>query len=378
LASNPWHPRREAAGKRNTYLRTGPAKSGAEDGLTGADWDVAIIGAGAAGCAAAISLPAGARAILVDRGVPGVGRCCGGLLAPDGRRALEDIGLRLPESVRVEPEPHLVRVHDMDSGLQQTYRRRYCNLDRARFDAWLLDQAARRADFRPRTRLVALEQSGAAWRVRLASGGREESVTTGLVIGADGAASSVRRLAMPNRPGPRTMLAMQVRLETDRPPAAHLVLFASRLTDFYAWAIPKPGSVLVGCAFSRPRGANWRFREILLWYARSLGVAPDAVERSARRLSRPAARAELFAGAGGALLAGEAAGLVSPSSGEGLSLAIESGAAAGRAVAAEVPQAAYDRAFRRPARRVALKLIKARVIFSPLLRRLALRLPWCP
>jgi len=346
--------------------------------VTGAAWDVVIVGAGAAGCAAALSLPPGARAILVDRGDPGVGRCCGGLLAPDGQRALESLGLRLPASVRAEPEPHLVCVHDLDSGLQQTYRRRYWNLDRARFDAWLLDLAARRADFRPRTRLVGLERDGGAWRVRLASGGREESVTTGLVIGADGAASSVRRLAMPDRPGPRTMLAMQVRLETDDPPAAHVVLFASRLTDFYAWAIPKPGSVLVGCAFSRPRGANWRFREVLLWYAKALGVAPDAIERSARRLSRPAAKTELFAGTGGVLLAGEAAGLVSPSSGEGLSFAIESGAAAGRALDAEAPPTAYQRAFRKPARRVALKLIKARVIFSPFLRRWALRLPWCP
>jgi len=112
--------------------------------VTGAAWDVVIVGAGAAGCAAALSLPPGARAILVDRGDPGVGRCCGGLLAPDGQRALAALGLRLPASVRAEPELHLVRVFDLDSGLQQTYRRRYWNLDRARFDAWLLDQAARR------------------------------------------------------------------------------------------------------------------------------------------------------------------------------------------------------------------------------------------
>ena len=80
----------------------------------------------------------------------------------------------------------------------------------------------------------------------------------------------------------------------------------------------------------------------------------------------------------GGLLAGEAAGLVSPSSGEGLSFALSSGAAAGSAAASANPQAAYARAFGRQAARVARKFIKARVIFSPRLRRLALRLPWCP
>jgi flavin-dependent dehydrogenase len=41
-------------------------------------YDVVIIGAGTAGCAAATNLPRGLRALLVDRGDPAQGRCCGG------------------------------------------------------------------------------------------------------------------------------------------------------------------------------------------------------------------------------------------------------------------------------------------------------------
>jgi flavin-dependent dehydrogenase len=78
------------------------------------------------------------------------------------------------------------------------------------------------------------------------------------------------------------------------------------------------------------------------------------------------------------LLAGEAAGLVSPSSGEGLSFALDSGAAAGRALASDSPTAAYAPTFRHLAGRVGRKLLKARLIFSPGWRRLALRLPWYP
>jgi flavin-dependent dehydrogenase len=78
------------------------------------------------------------------------------------------------------------------------------------------------------------------------------------------------------------------------------------------------------------------------------------------------------------LLAGEAAGLVSPSSGEGISFALESGAAAGEAVGGNQPARNYERVFRRLARRIRRKFLKARVIFSPRCRRVVLRLPWCP
>jgi flavin-dependent dehydrogenase len=346
--------------------------------LGNTDYDVVIIGAGAAGCAAAMNLPPGANALLVDRGAPGAGRCCGGLLAPDAQAALADLGLAVPEHVRVRPEPQTVHVTDLDSGREQTYRRNYLNLDRARFDAWLLDLAAARAGFRPHTCFTRLERDGRSLLVHLVHEGREEAVRARCVIAADGADSVVRRAAFPERPGPAAMVAIQVRLAAEEPPAVHAVLFAGRLTDFYAWGIPKPGAVLVGAAFGEARGSRGRFEEILAWYRRRLNLAGAVLEKSARRLSRPRARHELFGGSGAVLLAGEAAGLVSPSSGEGLSFAIESGAAAGRAAGAADPAAEYARAFSRSARRVTLKFAKARVIFSPRIRRWALRLPWCP
>jgi flavin-dependent dehydrogenase len=348
------------------------------------DFDVVIVGAGAAGCAAAISLPAGMKVLLIDRAGPGARRCCGGLLAPDGQAALAALGLIIPPTVRVLPEPRIVRVHDLDSGLQQTYRRTYWNLDRARFDTWLLRTATQRVRFRPQTRLVGVEREAAGLSVRFSHDGREETVRAHHLIGADGAGSAARRAAFPQQPGPPTMLAMQVRLPVeqvdaeDAAPAAHVVLFAGRLTDFYAWAIPKPDTMLVGCAFGVARGARQRFQEVVAWYRTTLGLTGAVEETSARRLSRPRGRRDLFGGDSAILLAGEAAGLVSPSSGEGLSFALDSGAAAGRALAARDPAAVYAATFRRLAGRVARKCIKARVVFSPGWRRWALRLPWCP
>ena len=341
-------------------------------------WDVVIVGGGAAGCAAAIHLPAGVRALLVDRGNPAAGRCCGGLLNPDAQRTLAQRGLAVPETVRVRPEPQVVHALDLDAGRTQTYRRAYWNLDRARFDAWLLGRAAERVTLRLHARVVGLRTDGTGLAVGLASADGDETIRTRRVIGADGAGSRVRRLAFPDRPAPPVMTAIQVRL----PPAAgldrHEVLFASRLTTYYAWAIPKPDGVLVGAAFSRLQGMRDRFAEILAHFRERLDLAGEERERSARRLTRPERASHVLAGSGRVLLAGEAAGLVSPSSGEGLSFAVESGAAAGAALSRPEPEVVYRRTFEPLAKRIGRKRLKARVIFSPTLRRWALRLPWCP
>ena len=288
--------------------------------------------------------------------------------------ALASLGLRLPNDVRVQPEPRLVRVHDLDSGRQQSYRRDYINVDRARFDAWLLDMAREHAEVSHQTSFVGPSADG----VLLRRGDETVTVRTKLLIGADGANSSVRRECFAEHPGPSTMLALQARLAQGEPLKTHVVVFARALTSFYAWAIPKAETVLIGCALEEKGGSRERFERILAWYGEALGLDGKVLERSARRLSRPRVRSDFFPGRGNVLLAGEAAGLVSPSSGEGISFALASGAAAGRAAVAAFPDRAYEQSFRHLSRRAMAKTLKARVIYSPRLRPWALRLPWYP
>jgi flavin-dependent dehydrogenase len=341
-------------------------------------YDVVIIGAGASGCAAAMSLPNAVSALLLESGSAARERCCGGLLAPDAQKALARLGVQLPAHLRVSPEPRVVHVRDLDSGLWQTYQRNYYNIDRDRFDGWLLELAKKRAQFQSQTRFVGIERERNSLIVRFISRGSNELVRARFVIGADGAHSSIRRKAFPRYPILHTAAAIQLRLATDNPLTAHEVLFSSRHTDFYAWAIPKSNSVLLGSAFSYPRRARARFEEIYTIMRRYLGLSGSVISRSARYLTRPHAPRDLFAGDCRVLLAGEAAGLVSPSSGEGISFALESGLAAGRAVGCASPSSAYAEVFSNLAHRVRRKMTKARVIFSAGLRRLALRIPWCP
>ena len=108
-------------------------------------YDVAIIGAGPAGSTLSRLIGKDLKVLLVDKRKADrsnetrlVNKCCGGLLAPDAQAMLSRFGLWLPKNVLVDPQLFAVRTIDLQQKLEQFYQRYYINMDRNRFDYWLL------------------------------------------------------------------------------------------------------------------------------------------------------------------------------------------------------------------------------------------------
>jgi geranylgeranyl reductase family protein len=319
-------------------------------------FDVLVVGAGPAGSVAALVLArAGARVGLVDKASFPRDKACGDLVGPRGVQLLADLGIDL---ARRPAPPGALPVGDMivagPTGRRVrlpcypglTYPDHALAVPRSAFDA-LLHEAAVAAGAVPVTgQVVALSRAGRGIAgveptdgVILAGGARLRAAT---IIGADGATSRVAEAAGLLDHG-RVLWGFAVRgyldQAVDRPVIALWEPSPRRALPGYGWLFPGPGGranvgVGLGVLSDRSRGSEAvRCLPGFVEHLRRLGLVAAGPPPSARlggwlkmgmTGTRPAA--------GSVLLVGDAAGLVNPLQGEGISQALRSGRAAATAV----------------------------------------------
>lgn len=301
------------------------------DGAAGA-WDLAVVGAGPAGAATAIGAlraDPGLRVVLLDRADFPRDKSCGDGIAPQVLDLLEQAG-----------------VHGVADGWTPVPRLRLtrgeltADRDLAR-PTWVI----------PRTvfdhRLVQAAQDAGARLVRHRVRSLDGDITAAVVVGADGAQSEVRR-TLAERPGP---MAVAIRGYAPVPAAreaAQVIVFDAARQPAYAWSFDRGDGlanvgygVLLGQRRDRPTRADLLGRlEALL-----PGTTTEGTDWKGHQL--PLSDGRWRPGRGRVLLAGDAAGLVNPMSGEGIFYAVATGLAAGRAAAEAIgagdPGGATDR-----------------------------------
>lgn len=354
-------------------------------------FDAAVVGAGPAGSAAATALAsAGFRALVLEKDTFPRRKVCGAYLAADALPWLELLGAAA-EVERVGPERIERGSVRLSSGATVEFELPAPALGISRFalDDLLARRAAKAgAEVRFGARVADVEGTDAGFLVRLAGG---ESLTAAVVIGAWGRWDALDR-------------------SLDR-------AFLGRRARYFGWSAEYGGDTapLYGevrlyvfpggyCGLSRVEGARANLAGVVSESARGrIGGGWDAVVAHARR-SNQSLNADLtglvlgpdgFLGTGpvfftakppmenGLLMAGDAAGVLDPFSGEGQSAALASGLLAGEtaarflagSISRERLPLAYADAWRaRFARRFAWSAMFRRLMLNPTLGALAGRL----
>ncbi|GGT07201.1 NAD(P)/FAD-dependent oxidoreductase [Nonomuraea spiralis] len=294
----------------------------------GEEWDLAVVGAGPAGSAAALraaQLRPDLRVLLLDRSGFPRDKPCGDGIAAHGRDELALLGLpALIDDYR--PTPRLTVVSPGGLRVSAEAARPNHVVPRRVFDARLVEAARARGVEVRRHRVRELVPDG-SWVVL---DGRLRART---VVAADGANSAVRRfIGLPAAAERHTALA--VRGYADVPESDDVQLIAMQRAGWpaYAWSFPigdGTANVGFGMLLPRLRAAGAPGRQVL--HGRLAELLPDRPARELRAHHLPLSTGRPAPGAGRVLLAGDAAGLINPLTGEGIYYALLSGRLAAEA-----------------------------------------------
>jgi geranylgeranyl diphosphate/geranylgeranyl-bacteriochlorophyllide a reductase len=312
-------------------------------------FDVAVVGGGPAGATAAADLAAaGFRVVLLDRA--GRIKPCGGAIPP---KAIEEF--EIPDSLLVARVTSARMISPARRVVDMPIEGGYVGMvDREIFDEWLRRRAERtgavlvRATFHELTR----EPDGTVVLHCLIRGGGPTHIRARAVIGADGARSAVARQCIPGAARMRYVAAYHEIVRAPATPsdayrAARCdIYYQGQLSaDFYAWIFPHGETASIGVGTAR-KGASLRVAVTQLREQTGLGAVSTVRGEGAPIPMKPLRR---WDDGRNVVVAGDAAGVVAPASGEGIYYAMTAGRYAARAVARFL--CAGDRRALRAARR---------------------------
>lgn len=351
------------------------------------NYDIVIVGAGPAGSTFAREIGnRGLKAAIIDGQSVSPNKPCGGLLAPDAQKLMAGYDLVLPKEVLADPQIFSVRTIDLEKNIERFYQRYYLNMDRHQFDAYLLSLVPEEVE-RINGRVMKITKMKESHQRResddgrfkfdvITEGGKAVTLTSKYVVGADGAASAVRKLFY-KIPILR-YVAIQQWFKIDMPPKTYYsCIFDEKTSESCSWTIHKNGYFIYGGCF-KPKGCRQAFetqkKRLSAYLNYDFG---EPIMTEACLACRPRRMKDFVTGKDGAWLIGEAAGFISASSLEGISFAIKSGSMLADAFNRGKGSREITSIYKKKALSLKLKLltkvIKHKVIFTPWIRKIIMK-----
>lgn len=302
------------------------------------EYDTVVVGAGPAGIMAALGAARRGSVLLLDSSSLPRDKSCGGMLNEYAQGFLERIA-PIPNGMMRGPEHVHFRYYDWDRRILKPTALRFLNVDRQEFDDWMLSLLPENVEITGSSTVTGFSQDEDGLRVTVKTGGEPVEVACQNLVGADGARSAVRRTLGEGSVSTYVTLQDFCRLEGSLEPFFDCI-YMRDIGDSYAYSyvVPKGDWGLVGSVYypktKRPHEKQDQTMDILRERMPSLG---ETVKREASVALHVRSPHDVVPGKGRVLLAGEAGGFMSPTSGEGISYALNSGAAAGEAIAGASP-----------------------------------------
>jgi flavin-dependent dehydrogenase len=295
--------------------------------------DVAVVGAGPAGCSAArVCISMGLKTVIVERKRMPRHKACSGILIPDSVAPIKEFFGELPDDVMAHP-PNIraMRMH-FPGGRCGDIPVNGLLVWRDRLDAWMCAKSG--AEILDSTALKSFVEMDDAVNLACLNSRREDvSVVSQIMIAADGGSSFVVKTLQPEIAAQSVWyFALQDTYEcrNDLEPG-YFHFYCIPEVSLYSSAYTKDGLLIMDVVVregDNPTSAMSRFRDFL-W--KEINVrGENRLRRLGCKVTYAAPKGLFCFGTDRILVCGEASGLLNLF-GEGISSAIASGVIAGKA-----------------------------------------------
>ena len=296
------------------------------------DFDVVVIGGGPSGSVAATDLArAGRHVLLLDRA--GRIKPCGGAIPP---RLIKDFDI--PDHLLVEKATSARMIAPSSKEVDMPVGDGFVGMvDRDVFDEWLRARAALTGAERRTGNFTRIDRDADGCAVVVYTerrGGDEHRVRARCVIGADGARSAVARQELPEAGRVPCVFAYHEIVKS--PPASAAfnpsrcdVVYQGKYSpDFYAWVFPHGDTTSIGVGSANK---GYELRDAITRLRTENGM-DDCETIRCEGAPIPMKPLKRWDNGRDVLVAGDAAGVVAPASGEGIYYAMAAGRFAADAV----------------------------------------------